>query len=163
MGREYNPRPMSTETTLHARLLADVKAAMKSGAQQDLEVLRMLLSDARYSAAAASLPDDAIGDELMLKVLRKAVKTRSESIAMYTQGGRKDLVDREAAQIEVVKRYLPAEVGEADIERVVAQVLAELGATTKADMGRVIKEAKARLGGGADGGAISRAVGARLK
>jgi uncharacterized protein YqeY len=150
-------------TTLHERLTADMKAAMKSGAQGDLEVLRMLLSDARYAAAAEKLPDDALSDELLLRVLRKAVKTRAESIALFEKGGRKDLADREAAQIAVVKRYLPAEVGEADIERVVAQVVAELGATTKADMGRVIKEAKARLGGGADGGAISRAVGARLK
>jgi len=150
-------------TTLHERLAADLKAAMKSGAAGDLDVLRMLLSDARYAAAAGGGPDDALSDELLLRVLRKAVKTRSESIAMFEKGARQDLIDREAAQIEVIKRYLPAEVGEADIERVVAQVLTELGATSKADMGRVIKEAKARLGGGADGGAISRAVGARLK
>jgi hypothetical protein len=150
-------------TTLHERLQADMKAAMKSGAKEDLEVLRMLLSDARYAAEAAKVPDDAMPDELLLKVLRKAVKTRTESIALFKQGGRQDLSDRESAQIEIVRRYLPAEVGEADIERVVAQVVGELGATSKADMGRVIKEAKARLGGGADGGAISRAVGARLK
>jgi len=150
-------------TTLHERLLSDVKAAMKSGAAKDLEVLRLLLSDARYAAAAAGVEDDAIPDEVMLKVLRKAVKTRSESIAMFGQGGRQDLIDREALQIEVIKRYLPAEVGAADIERTVAAVMAELGARTKADMGRVIKEVKARLGGGADGGAISRAVGERLQ
>jgi len=150
-------------TTLHERLLVDLKSAMKSGAATDLEVLRMLLSDARYAAAAGGGSDDALSDELLLKVLRKAVKTRNESIAMFEKGGRQDLIDREAAQIEVIKRYLPAEVGEADIERVVTQVLTELGATSKADMGRVIKEAKSRLGGGADGGAISRAVGARLK
>ena len=150
-------------TTLHERLQTDLKAAMKSSAAADLEVLRMLLTDARYAAAAAGASDEAMPDELLLKVLRKAVKTRSESIAMFEKGGRQDLIDREAAQIEVIKRYLPAEVGEADIERVVVQVVTELGATSKADMGRVIKEAKARLGGGADGGAISRAVGARLK
>lgn len=150
-------------TSLHERLQADVKAAMKSGAAQDLEVLRMLVSDARYAATAASVSDESIPDEVMLKVLRKAVKTRAESIALFKQGGRQDLIDRETAQIEVIKRYLPAEVGDADIERVVGQVVAELGAKTKADMGRVIKEAKARLGGGADGGAISRAVGAHLK
>ena len=150
-------------TTLHERLAADLRSAMKSGASADLEVLRMLLSDARYAAAAAGASDEAMSDELLLKVLRKAVKTRAESIAMFEKGGRQDLIDREAAQIEVIKRYLPAEVGQADIERVVAQVVTELGAKTKADMGRVIKEAKARLGGGADGGAISRAVGSRLQ
>jgi uncharacterized protein YqeY len=150
-------------TTLHERLLADLKSAMKSGASKDLEVLRMLVSDARYAAAAAGIEGDAIPDEVMLKVLRKAVKTRSESIAMFEKGGRQDLIERESFQVEVIKRYLPAEVGEADIERVVGQVVTELGATSKADMGRVIKEAKARLGGGADGGAISRAVGARLQ
>ena len=150
-------------TTLHERLQTDLKAAMKSGAAADLEVLRMLLSDARYAAAAGGASDEAMPDELLLKVLRKAVKTRSESIAMFEKGGRQDLIDREAAQIEVIKRYLPAEVGEADIERVVVQVVTELGASSKADMGRVIKEAKARLGGGADGGVNARAVGARLK
>ena len=100
------------------------------------------------SGSGNSIPDDRFDDM---------------SIAMFEKGARQDLIDREAAQIEVIKRYLPAEVGEADIERVVAQVMTELGATSKADMGRVIKEAKVRLGGGADGGAISRAVGARLK
>lgn len=150
-------------TSLQERLLADVKAAMKSGAAKDLEVLRMLVSDSRYAAIAAGVEGESIPDEVMLKVLRKAVKTRSESMALFKQGGRQDLIDREAFQVEVIKRYLPAEVGEADIERVVGQVVTELGAKSKADMGRVIKEAKARLGGGADGGVISRAVGARLQ
>ncbi|MHC5210397.1 MAG: GatB/YqeY domain-containing protein [Planctomycetota bacterium] len=149
-------------TSLEMRLKDDVKAAMKQGAREELEVLRMVLSDAKNVAIASGGERSGLSDEVMLGVLRKAVKTRTESAAMYAKGGRKDLEDKEKAQIEIVRRYLPAEVSEAEIEVVVDTVIVSLGAESKADMGRVMKEAMARLAGRAEGSSVSRIVASRL-
>ncbi|MGQ0552317.1 MAG: GatB/YqeY domain-containing protein [Planctomycetota bacterium] len=153
-------------SSLEARLRNDLKAAMKSGAKAELDVLRMLLSEAGYAAAAgvpAGTAEPAtLSDELLLKVLKKAVKTRSESIEQFTKGGRQDLSDRERAQISIIQRYLPAEVSDEQITRVVDAVLAELGSPGKSALGKVIKESVARLGGTADGSRVARIVAGRL-
>jgi len=148
--------------TLQDRIREDVKAAMKAGRREDLEVLRVLLSDAQQVAIDAGAASNDVTDEVMLKVLQKAVKTRAESIEHFDKGGRKDLADRERFQVSVVQRYLPAAAGEDEIARVVDAVIAETGAQGKAAMGRVIKESMARLAGRAEGGAVSRIVGSRL-
>src|SRR4029453_3794726 len=100
-----------------------VKAAMKAGAKGDLDVLRMVMSEARAAAMASGPERPDIPDELMLKVLQKAVKTRTEAGEAFAKGGRQDLVDNERAQIEVIKRYLPAAPTEAEVEAVVDAVL----------------------------------------
>jgi len=149
--------------SLEQRLKDDIKAAMKAGAREELDVLRMVISDARSAAMASGPERPDIPDDLMLKVLQKAVKTRTESVEAFAKGGRQDLVDHERAQIEIIKRYLPAMASEADVEAVVDAVMAELGVRDKAGMGRVIKETMARLKGAADGAMVSRIVAARLQ
>jgi uncharacterized protein YqeY len=147
--------------SLQQRLQDDVKAAMKAGRKDDLEVLRVLLSDVKKILIDTGASDEA-PDELVLKVLQRAVKTRQESAEAFTKGNRADLADRERAQIAIVQRYLPAGASEAEIAAVVDAVLAETGASGKAAMGRVMKEVLARLGGRAEGGAVSKVVAARL-
>ena len=160
MGREYTGAPLMA--SLQQRIRDDVKVALKAGRKEDLEVLRVLLADAQKVAVDAGAATDEVGDEVMLKVLQKAVKTRAESIEQFEKGGRKDLADRERFQVSVVQRYLPAAVGEDEIARVVDAVIAETGAQGKAAMGKVIKESMARLAGRAEGGTVSRIVGAKL-
>ena len=147
--------------SLQQRLQDDVKAAMKAGRKEDLEVLRVLLSDVKKLLIDAGASDDA-GDDVVLKVLQRAVKTRQESAEAFGKGGRQDLADRERAQIAIVQRYLPAAASEEEIAKVVDAVIAETGASGKAAMGKVMKEALARLGGRAEGGAVSKVVAARL-
>ena len=149
--------------SLQQRLQDDVKAAMKAGRKDDLEVLRVLLSDVKKILIDGNAPSDDAGDDVVLKVLQKAVKTRQESAEAFLKGGRQDLVDREKAQIAIVQRYLPAGVSEAEIAKVVDAVIAETGASGKAAMGKVMKEVLARLGGRAEGGAVSKVVAARLQ
>ena len=149
-------------TTLEQRLKDDIKAAMKSGAKEDLEVLRMLVSDAKNVAINSGQDRSGLPDDLVLKVLQKAVKTRTESAEMYAKGGRQDLVDRERAQIEVVRRYLPDSLTEAEIEVIVDTVIVETGAKDKSAMGAVIKAVMARLAGRAEGSTVSRIVASRL-
>ena len=149
-------------TSLQQRIQEDVKAALKAGRKEDLEVLRMLLADAQKSLVDAGSPVNDAPDALMLKVLQKAAKTRAESVEAFVKGGREDLAARERFQIEVIRRYLPQGASEAEIAAVVEAVLAETGAQGKAAMGKVIKEVMARLSGRAEGGAVSRIVATRL-
>lgn len=148
--------------TLEQRLKDDVKAAMKSGAKEDLEVLRMLLSDAKNVAINSGLDRSGLPDDVVLKVLQRAVKTRTESMDLYAKGGRPDLVAREQAQIEVIRRYLPDALTDAELEVIVDTAIVELGAQGRSAMGAVIKAVMVRVSGRAEGAAVSRIVGARL-
>jgi uncharacterized protein len=149
-------------TSLETRLREDVKTAMKAGNRDELDVLRMLLSEGKKVVIDAGGASDAIPDDVLMKVLKKGVKTRSESAAMYEKAGRKDLLDVERAQIAIIERYLPKTLGEAEVEAVVDAVIKELGARDKTAMGKVIKEVMARLAGQADGQLVSRLVAGRL-
>ncbi len=149
-------------TSLQERLSADVKTAMKAGAKEDLEVLRSLLADAKNVAIAEGLDRSGVTDEVVLRVLRKAIKTRQEAAELFVKGQRPELAAREEAQIDVIRRYLPTAASDAEIELVVDTVITEFGAKDRKEMGRVIKEAASRLQGRAEGAQISRIVGSRL-
>lgn len=148
--------------TVESRLKDDIKAAMKAGQKEELAVLRTIMADAKNVAISQGLDRTGLSDDLMLKVLRKAIKSRMESAALYSDAGRKDLADVETFQIGVIKRYMPAEVSEAEIELVVDTVMVEMDTSDKSAMGKVIKEALARLEGGADGKTVQRIVASRL-
>lgn len=149
-------------TTLETRIREDIKSAMKGGRKDELEVLRTLMADVKNAAIEAGGDRTGLEDELVMKVLRRGVKTRSEARDMYRDAGRKDLEEREAFQIGVLEQYLPAPMSEAEIEVIVDTVITELGAETKKDMGRVMKEVMTRVGAAADGKLVSKAVGGRL-
>lgn len=149
-------------TTLHERLQADVKDAMKAGRKDELEVLRTLLADAKNAAIADGLDRGGIPDPVMLKVIRKGVKSRRESVELYEKGGRDDLVAREQFQIEVLQRYLPADMSDAELEVIVDTVIVELDAKDKSSMGLVMKTVLERVEGRADGKRVSPIVAARL-
>lgn len=103
-----------------------------------------------------------LDDNAVLQVIRSLVKQRADSIEQYTAGGRADLVAKETQEKALLEAYLPAAVDPAEIERVVTAVIAELGAQGMKDMGRVMKEAQARLGASADGKTVSATVKAAL-
>lgn len=149
-------------TSLETRIKDDMKAAMKAGAKDELEVLRTILSDLKNEAIAAGGDRTGMDDELVLKVLRRGVKTRGESADMYRDAGRDDLEGKERFQIGVLERYLPAALSEDELATVVEAVISELGASTKKEMGAVMKEVMARTGGRADGKAVSALVGGKL-
>jgi uncharacterized protein YqeY len=148
--------------TVEEQLREDIKSAMKGGRKDELEVLRTIMADAKNAAISGNLDRSGLPDDMMLKVLRRAVKTREESARMYADAGRTDLADKENFQIGVVSRYLPAAVSEAEVEVVVDTVIVELGAEDKKGMGKVIKETLSRLGGRADGKTVQKVVAGRL-
>ena len=142
------------------RLKADLKEAMKRGDAAGTSTLRMLISQATY--ARIELKRDLTGEDL-IAVLQRAVKTRRESIEQYDKAGRKDLADKERAEIALIERYLPAMMSADETAAAVDALLRELGLTEKKDLGRVMKEFMARHRGRVDGKAVNALIAARLK
>ncbi len=141
-------------------LKTDLKEAMRRGDAIAVSTLRMLISQMQY--ARIELKRD-LKEEDWLAVLQRAVKTRREAIEQYEKGGRKDLADKEKAEIGVVERYLPASLGPEETARAVDALLQELGITEKKDLGRAMKEFMARYRGKVDGKSVNALIASRLK
>lgn len=141
------------------RLMADMKDAMKAHDMSRVNTLRGVIAKVKDVTVNAG---KEMTDDAALAVLAKAVKQREESIAQFTSAGRDELAASEKAELEVLKGYLPAQLPEAEVAAIVKAVVAETGATSKKDMGRVMKEVMARVKGQADGKLVSRLVGGAL-
>jgi uncharacterized protein YqeY len=138
-------------------------AAMKAGDKPRLAAIRLILAKLKDRdielRTATTLPDD---DTLVVDVLQKMAKQRRESITLYLQGGRQELADAESAEIAVIEEFLPQQLSEAETNAAIAAIVAELGATSLKDMGKVIAELKARHGSQLDMSKASALVKAAL-
>jgi uncharacterized protein YqeY len=141
--------------SLQDRLESDLKEAMKARDSVRRETIR----GARGAIKNKEIElGESLDDEGIVRVLRTLVKQRADSIEQYQAAGRAELADKETAEKVVLEAYLPAAPGEAEIERIVAEVIAEVGAAGPRDMGKVMKPALERLGAAADGKLVSQAV-----
>jgi len=143
---------------LTEQVRADLTAAMKARDAERLSTLRMLQSAFKYQQIESG---HELSDEEAMIVIRKAVKQRQDSIEQYTKGNRPELAAKEQSEMELLKRYLPAELADAELESGLREIVAATGAASKKDMGKVMKEATARYKGRADGKRIQEIV-ARL-
>ena len=125
-----------------------------------LSTLRMLKSAVEY--AKIEKKQEALPDADVVAVIKKQVKQRQDSIESFDKGGRADLADKEKAELAILKSYLPAELAETELTAIVTAVIAELGAQTKADMGKVMKAVQAKVAGRADNRLVSQIVGRLL-
>ena len=145
---------------LKDRLVADMTQAMKDKNAKRLSTLRMV------KAAIQNREIDKGGeltDDELIKALQSLVKQRRDSVEQYEKAGRQELVDKETAEIAVIETYLPKAVSREEIEQVVAAAIAETGASSIKDMGKVMKAVQAALAGkNADGRLVSEVVKARL-
>ena len=148
--------------SLFAQLNADIITAMKAREADRLGVLRMLKSSMKMAAADKNVEEAALDDMTFTTVVRKELKKRQDSIESFTTGNRPELAAKEAAEAEVLAAYLPKGLTAEETEAIVKAVIAELGATTKAQMGAVMKAATERAAGRADGKALSALVGKLL-
>jgi uncharacterized protein len=141
-----------------------LKTAMKSGDKATLSTLRMVNAKIK-DADIASRPSgkEKISDGEIVELMMRMVKQRRESIALYEQGGRQELADQEAAEIAVIEAYLPKAMNEADSAAAIAAVIAETGAATVKDMGKVMAILKERHAGQMDFGKIGGLVKEALK
>lgn len=149
--------------SLKGKIQNDMKEAMKAGDRDRLQVIRLILAGIkqleidRRVHAAPELDDAAV-----LGVIEKMVKQRRDSINQFRQGGRQDLADKEAAEIGVLEDYLPEPLSEAEIQALIDEAIAETGAVSIRDMGKVMGRLKGQVQGRADMGAVGTSVKARL-
>lgn len=144
--------------TLNEQIMNDLKEAMKQKDQAAMTTLRALKSAIKYAAIEKVGADGELPDIDAIAVVRKQIKQRRDSVDQFTAGGRPDLAATESAEITVLERYLPAALSTAETEALVASVIAELGASSKQDMGRVMKALQDRSAGRADGKILSQLV-----
>ncbi|MEQ1853217.1 MAG: GatB/YqeY domain-containing protein, partial [Chthoniobacteraceae bacterium] len=136
--------------------------AMRARAAERLGVLRMLKSALKATAIEKGIADEALDDATSLAVLRKELKKRQDSIESFDKGNRPELAAKERAEAEMLTAYLPKALSPEETEALVKAVIAEIGATSKAQMGAVMKLATERAAGRADGRALSGLVGKLL-
>jgi len=141
------------------KLQDDMKAAMKSGDTVTRDTLRLVISDIKKREV--DLTKD-LSDEEELAVLTKSVKSREDSVTQYDANARKDLADKERAEIAVIQRYLPKLLGEAETKTLVAAAIAKLGLTSKKDLGQVMKAVLADHKGQVDGKLVQKCAGELL-
>jgi uncharacterized protein YqeY len=141
--------------TLKETIEKDYLDAYKAHKELEIAVLRMV----RSAYKNLEINERKIADDAdVKKILKKEAKQREDAIVEFEKGGRSDLVERNQAEILVIKAYLPAEMTEDEIRTIVIKVVAETGANSMADMGKVIGLAMKETAGNADGGLVSRVV-----
>ena len=143
--------------TLFDQISEDIKSAMKARDKVRLETLRNI-KKVFLEAKTAPGANDTLDDADALKIISKLAKQGKETATTYTQAGRQDLADAELAQVEVLESYLPKQLSQEEIEAEVKNIIAEVGATSMKEMGKVMGTASKLLAGKADGRIISEIV-----
>lgn len=150
--------------SLRARLSDDLKTAMKARDQRATSALRLILAALkdRDIAARERGVTDGIGEDEIVEMLQKMVRQRRESIDLYERGGRPELAQQEAEEIAVIERFLPKQLSEAEIQAAVDSIIAETGASSIKDMGKVMGALKASFAGRMDFGKAGALVKQKL-
>ena len=144
---------------LKERITDDMKDAMRAKAAERLSTIRMLLAAIKQREVDERITLD---DPAVVAIVDKLIKQRKDSITAFEAGGRRDLVDKESAEVQVLQAYLPTRLSAAEVAAEVGAIVAALGASGPGDMGKVMGEAKLRLAGKAEMGQVSAAVKAAL-
>jgi uncharacterized protein YqeY len=144
---------------LTQQVRADMVESMKARTAERTSTLRMLQSALKNEQINVG---HELSDEEAMSVIRKAVKQRLDSIEQYTKGNRPELAAKEQSEMEILKAYLPPELSDEEIESGLREIVAATGATSKKDMGKVMKEATVRYKGRVDGKKIQEIVGRLL-
>lgn len=144
------------------RIDQDLKAAMIGGDKDRVSVLRAIKSAILYEEVAKGIRDSGLPEDDILRILNKEAKKRQESADLYTQGGNSEKADAELSEKKIIEQYLPAQLSEEDIIKLIDEVVGENGAISKETMGSTIAAVKQKSGGAADGAAVARLVKERL-
>jgi uncharacterized protein YqeY len=149
--------------TFQERVDSDLKEAMRAKDTTKLGVLRMLKAALKYAAIAKSGPEAELSDAEAAQVVRKQVKQRQDSIESFEKGGRAELAAKEKEELLILNAsYLPQAMSSDELAEVVRATIAETGATSKAQMGGVMKALQAKVAGRADGKTLSQEVSRQL-
>ena len=144
--------------TLQERIDSDLREAMRAKDTTKLGVLRMLKSALKYAAIAKAGAESELSDTEVAQVIRKQARQREDSIESFEKGGRAELAEKEKEELSILNSYLPQSMSTDEISKVVRETIAEIGATSKAQMGGVMKALQAKVGSRADGKTLSAEV-----
>lgn len=140
------------------QIKSDLKDAMKAGEAEKRDTLRMLDSMIKNEEIEQGVREEVLGDDDVLVLVKRAVKQRQDSIKQFVDGGREDLADKERVELEILNVYLPEQMSDEDLEEIVKGIIAEVGAESKADMGKVMGPVIGKVGSLADGGRVKDMV-----
>ena len=143
---------------IQERIDSDLKESMRAKNASKVGVLRMLKSALKYAAIAKSGSDAELSDAEAAQVIRKQAKQRQDSIESFEKGGRAELAAKEKEELSILNAYLPKAMSTDELAALVRETIAEVGATSKVQMGAVMKALQARVAGRADGKTLSQEV-----
>lgn len=146
--------------TLRETLTEEMKNAMRAKQQERLDAIRLILAKLKEQdiASRTETSRDGIDETQILSMLQTMIKSRRESVELYTKGGRAELAAKEQAEIEVIQSFLPQQLGEAETREAIKAAIAETGAGSVKDMGKVVALLKSKYAGKIDFGAVSPLV-----
>jgi len=144
--------------TLQERVDSDLKEAMRAKETTRLGVLRMLKSALKYAAIAKSDADAELNDAEAVQVIRKQARQRQDSIESFEKAGRAELAEKEKEELSILNGYLPQPMSAEEIFKIVRETIVEAGATSRAQMGAVMKALQEKVAGRVDGKALSAEV-----
>lgn len=144
---------------LKSRINDDMKAAMRAREKERLGVIRLILAAIKQREVDERIELD---DTQVLAVLDKMVKQRRDSIDQYSKAGREELAAKEQVEIDIIQQYMPAELSDDELDNLIKECVAAVGASTMQDMGKVMAELKPRVQGRADMGKVSQKVKAAI-
>jgi hypothetical protein len=145
--------------TLRQKINDDMKVAMKAREAERLAAIRLLQAALKQKEVDERVE---LSDDMVLAIIDKMLKQRKDSIEQYTAGNRADLVAKEEFEVTVLSAYMPAQLGEAELAAIVDAVIAETGAVSAKDMGKVMNALRPKVAGRADMGKLSATIKARL-
>jgi len=145
--------------SLKERITEDMKSAMRSGDKERLATIRLIMAAIKQREVDERITLD---DVQVLSAIEKMVKQRKESIVQFEAGGRADLVAKESAELAVLTAYQPTQLGEAEVDQLIAAAITATGAASIKDMGKVVAHVKGAAAGRADMAAVSGRVKAKL-
>ena len=145
-------------STFAETIMEDLKAAMKAKDSVALTTLRALKTALTNAAIESGNKDNVVAEADALAIVRKQIKQRQDSIEQFVAANRPELAETEKAEITILEKYLPAAMSAGEISAIVAAAVAETGATSRADMGKVMGMVQAKIAGRADGKTISQEV-----
>ena len=139
---------------LYQKIEEDVKTALKKGEAAKLSVLRMLLSAVKMLEIEKNIK--RAGESDILQILQRHIKQHRDSIEQFEKGNRRDLADKEKEELEILETYMPEQMSEEELMKIVREAIEASGATTKAEVGKVMKAAMEKLMGRADGKTVNQ-------
>jgi len=149
--------------SLKQKITADLLADMKAGDTLKRDVLRMLDAMIKNTEIEKLKKEAGLDDSEVQEVISRAVKQRKDAASQYTAGNRPELAEKENKEIEILITYLPQQLSEEEVQKVVEEIIAKVGATSKADIGKVMGPVMGKLKGLADGNLVKKIVEEKLQ